>query len=117
MDDVLRPAVSGSNDDNAEVCQVCLMTPGRVEKIEGEEQSLRTALVDFGGIVRHVNLLYLPEAGVGDYVLVHAGFATEVISEEDAMEAMRIRAGMAPRDASAVEGMESCSSQDRGGSG
>jgi hydrogenase expression/formation protein HypC len=70
------------------------MIPGRVEKIEGDEPTLRTALVDFSGIVKRVNLIYLPEAEAGNYVIVHAGFATEVIPEEDAREAIRTTANL-----------------------
>ena len=71
---------------------MCLMIPGRIENIEGDEPILRTAIVDFSGIMKRVNLVYLPEAEVGNYVLVHAGFATEVIPEEDAREAIRTTA-------------------------
>jgi hydrogenase expression/formation protein HypC len=53
--------------------------------IAGEDE-LRTARVDFGGVVRPVCLAYVPEAQVGDYVLVHVGFAIAAIEEEAARE-------------------------------
>jgi len=64
---------------------VCLGIPGRVLSIA--EGDLRLAKVEFGGIVKEVCLAYVPEAGVGDYVIVHVGFA---ISRVDAAEAARV---------------------------
>ena len=56
---------------------MCLGIPGEIQSVtEGE---LRTGRVAFGGIVKEVCLAYVPEAGVGDYVVVHAGFAISVI--------------------------------------
>jgi len=64
---------------------VCLAIPGKILEIQGEEP-LRNARVQFGGIVRQVCLNFVPEAGLGDYVMVHVGFA---ISRVDAVEAER----------------------------
>jgi hydrogenase expression/formation protein HypC len=64
---------------------VCLAIPGKVLQIE-EMGPMRTARVQFGGIVRQVSLSFVPEAGIGDYVMVHVGFA---ISRVDAAEAER----------------------------
>ena len=64
---------------------MCLGIPGRVLSIA--EGDLRLAKVEFGGIVKEVCLAYVPEAGVGDYVIVHVGFA---ISRVDAAEAARV---------------------------
>jgi hydrogenase expression/formation protein HypC len=64
---------------------VCLAIPGKILEIQGEEP-LRMARVQFGGIVRKVSLTFVPEAGLGDYVMVHVGFA---ISQVDAVEAGR----------------------------
>jgi hydrogenase expression/formation protein HypC len=66
---------------------MCLAVPGRILGISGEEPLLLCGRVDFGGIVKNVNLAYAPEAKVDDYVLVHAGFALTVI---DAAEAERV---------------------------
>ena len=64
---------------------MCLAVPGRIVSIEGEELA-RQARVDFGGITKEVNLAYVPEAKVGEYVLVHVGFAISVVDEEEAMK-------------------------------
>jgi hydrogenase expression/formation protein HypC len=66
---------------------VCLGIPGKVVAIEGEPP-LRMAKVDFGGVRRRVSLAYVPEAEVGDYCIVHVGFA---ISKVDEAEALRTR--------------------------
>jgi len=62
---------------------MCLAIPGRILSTEGED-ILRTARVDFGGVVKVINLAYTPEAKVDDYVLVHVGFAISVINEAEA---------------------------------
>jgi hydrogenase expression/formation protein HypC len=64
---------------------VCLAIPGKILEIQ-EAGPLRSARVQFGGIVRQVSLDFVPEAGLGDYVMVHVGFA---ISRVDADEAER----------------------------
>ena len=63
---------------------MCLAVPGRIVTIESTDPLLRAGRVDFGGIVKEVNLAYVPEARVGDYVLVHVGFAISVIDEDEA---------------------------------
>jgi len=65
---------------------MCLAIPGKILSTEGEDM-LRSARVDFGGVVREVNLAYVPEAVIGDYVIVHVGFA---ISKVDEAEANRV---------------------------
>ena len=65
---------------------MCLAVPGEiVEVIEGD---LRGGRVSFGGVIKEVCLAYVPEAGIGDYVLVHAGFAITQVSEAHAREAL-----------------------------
>jgi hydrogenase expression/formation protein HypC len=64
---------------------MCLAIPGKVISME-QANGLRTGRVQFGGIVRQASLDFVPEAEVGDYVLVHVGFA---ISRLDAEEAER----------------------------
>src|ERR1019366_5961500 len=64
---------------------VCLAIPGKILEIQ-EQGKMRAARVQFGGIVRQVSLDFVPEAGLGDYVMVHVGFA---ISRVDASEAER----------------------------
>ena len=65
---------------------MCLAIPGKILTTDGED-ILRTARVDFGGVVKEINLAYTPEAAIGDYVLVHVGFAITVI---DAAEAEKV---------------------------
>jgi hydrogenase expression/formation protein HypC len=63
---------------------MCLAVPGKVISIAGEDPITRTGRVDFGGVIREVNLAYVPEAQLGDYVVVHVGFALHVIDEDEA---------------------------------
>ncbi len=65
---------------------MCLAVPAKILSIEGEDPLLRTAKVDFGGVVKSVSLAYLPEAEVGDYVVVHVGFAISRLDEREAQE-------------------------------
>ncbi len=64
---------------------MCLAVPGRIAEIDGA-----TARVDFGGVTRDASLTLVPEASVGDYVLVHAGFAIEVLDENEAAETLEL---------------------------
>jgi len=66
---------------------MCLAVPGEILSITGTDELLRAGRVDFGGVIREISLAYTPEARVGDYVLVHVGFAISVI---DAVAAGRI---------------------------
>ena len=52
--------------------------------MEGDDPLTRTGKVSFGGVVKNVNLAYLPDAEVGDYVVVHVGFAISRLDEEEA---------------------------------
>lgn len=65
---------------------MCLAIPGRVLSIEGDDPILRSGRVDFSGVVKQVNLAYVPEVCVGDYVLVHVGFAISVVDESEALQ-------------------------------
>jgi hydrogenase expression/formation protein HypC len=62
---------------------MCLAIPGKVLQ-EFEAGGMRMAKVQFGGIVREASLDYVPEVKVGDYVLVHVGFAISIVDEEEA---------------------------------
>jgi hydrogenase expression/formation protein HypC len=66
---------------------MCLAIPGKILSVEGDDPLLRAGRVSFGGVIREVNLAYVPEAGVGDFVIVHVGFA---ISRLDPAEAERV---------------------------
>jgi hydrogenase expression/formation protein HypC len=65
---------------------MCLAIPGKILSLEGEDPLTRTGRVSFGGIVKEVNLAYVPEAGVGDYVVVHVGFAISKVDEQEAQQ-------------------------------
>jgi hydrogenase expression/formation protein HypC len=62
---------------------MCLAIPGKVIEVF-DAQGLRMARADFGGTIRKVCLEHLPEAGLGDYVLVHVGFALSKVDPEEA---------------------------------
>jgi hydrogenase expression/formation protein HypC len=63
---------------------MCLAVPGKVLSINDAEPLMRTGRVSFGGVVREVNLAYTPDAKVGDYVIVHVGFAISMLDEKEA---------------------------------
>lgn len=64
---------------------MCLAIPGKIEAITAQlDETFRQARVSFGGIIKEVNLSMVPEARVGDYVLVHVGVALSVVDEEEA---------------------------------
>jgi hydrogenase expression/formation protein HypC len=63
---------------------MCLAVPGKLLSIAGDDPLARTGKVSFGGILKEVNLACVPEAKIGDYVIVHAGLAISVLDEEEA---------------------------------
>jgi hydrogenase expression/formation protein HypC len=63
---------------------MCLAVPGKIVSIEGDDPFLRRARVDFGGVVKEASLAYTPGVGVGDYVIVHVGFAISRVDEKEA---------------------------------
>jgi len=66
---------------------MCLGVPGKIVEIE-ENEGLKMAKVDFGGIFREACLDYVPEAKVGDYCVIHVGFAISLLSEKEARETL-----------------------------
>ena len=72
---------------------MCLGIPGRIVEVD-DNPLMRMGKVDFGGVTREVCLAYVPEAQVGDYVIVHVGFAISRIDEEEAKETLRLLAEM-----------------------
>jgi hydrogenase expression/formation protein HypC len=68
---------------------MCLAVPGKIESIDSTDPIFRTGKVNFGGILKNVNLAYVPEAKIDDYVLVHVGFAISIINEEEALEVFK----------------------------
>ncbi len=70
---------------------MCLAIPGKIIKIPNElDEIFRIAKVSFNGIVKDVNLAMVPEAKIGDYVLVHVGSAISIVDEEEAKATMDI---------------------------
>jgi hydrogenase expression/formation protein HypC len=63
---------------------MCLAIPGRVESITGEDPLQRSGKVNFGGILKEVNLAYVPDVQIGEYVIVHVGFALSKVDEAEA---------------------------------
>lgn len=63
---------------------MCLAVPGRIVAITDADPLTRTGQVAFGGIMKGVNLAFVPEAQVGDYVVVHAGFAISMLDRAEA---------------------------------
>ncbi|MEV7283064.1 HypC/HybG/HupF family hydrogenase formation chaperone [Streptomyces sp. NPDC093252] len=68
---------------------MCLAVPGRVLDI-GERDGTRVASVDFGGVVKEVCLEYLPDLRVGEYAIVHVGFALQRLDEESALQTLEL---------------------------
>jgi len=89
---------------------MCLGVPGKVISVERSDLGLVQGRVDFGGIVKQVNLSFTPEVEVGQYVVVHVGFAISTLDEDEARRALDylrelgeldddLRRGGAPGDA------------------
>ncbi len=68
---------------------MCLGVPGKIVEIN-EKNGLQMAKVDFGGIFREACLEYVPEAQVGEYCIIHVGFAISLLSESEAMETLEL---------------------------
>lgn len=63
---------------------MCLGVPGELIEITQNEGLIKTGKVNFGGIIKDVNLSYTPEAEIGHYLIVHVGFAISIIDESEA---------------------------------
>lgn len=72
---------------------MCLGVPGRVDTV-WEVHGMRMAMVDFGGIRKEVCLAYVPEVEVGDYTIVHVGFALTKLDEASALETLELMRGV-----------------------
>lgn len=72
---------------------MCLGIPGKIIEIDNS-QTLPMGKVDFGGVVKEVCLAYVPEAGIGDYVIIHVGFAISQLDEQEAHETLKLLAEM-----------------------
>jgi hydrogenase expression/formation protein HypC len=63
---------------------MCLAIPGKVISVMDGDPIWRTGKVDFGGIIKEVSLAYVPEVKIGEYVIVHVGFALSKLDENEA---------------------------------
>jgi hydrogenase expression/formation protein HypC len=95
---------------------MCLGVPGKVTEIY-EANGLKMGKIDFGGVVREACLAYVPEIEVGDYTVIHVGFAISQLSEEEAQATLAILSELAdieeeigPEPQAAVPGNGSASS-------
>ena len=69
---------------------MCLAVPGKIVSIDESNPELKMAKVNFSGVSREVCIQWLDDVKIGDYVLVHVGFALNKIDEKDAQETLRI---------------------------
>lgn len=74
---------------------MCLAIPTQIEKIDGDQR----ATVTLGGVERRISLIMTPEAQVGDYVLIHAGYAISLMDPEEAQASLRLFEEMATIEA------------------
>ena len=68
---------------------MCLAIPGKIESISGDDPLSRMGKINFGGILKEASLAYVPEAKVGDYVIVHVGFALSRLDEDEAQKVFK----------------------------
>ena len=69
---------------------MCLAIPGKLLAITAQlDETFRTGKVSFGGIQKEVNLFMVPEAKIGDYILVHVGLAISVVDEDEAKQTFK----------------------------
>ena len=68
---------------------MCLALPGKILSLN-EQETLKMAQVDFSGIRKSVCLAYTPDAKIGDYVIVHVGFAIAILNEEKALDTLEL---------------------------
>jgi len=68
---------------------MCLGVPGKITEIY-EKENMKMCQIDFGGVTREACLDFIPEAKIGEYVIIHVGFAITLLSEEEAMETLAL---------------------------
>lgn len=76
---------------------MCLGVPGRIIEIY-DGGGLKMGKIDFGGVIREACLAYVPEAQIGDYTIIHVGFALNIISESEAQETLALFRQIAEAD-------------------
>jgi len=85
---------------------MCLGVPGKIVEIY-ESGGLQMGKIDFGGVTREACLAYVPEAQIGDYTVIHVGFALHLISEEEANETLELlRQLIEAGEQDALEGLQ-----------
>jgi hydrogenase expression/formation protein HypC len=77
---------------------MCLGVPGKILSLAPNEIGMLMGKVSFGGVAREVCLAYVPEAQIGDYVIVHAGFALNTLNEAEANEVFELLRQMGELD-------------------
>jgi hydrogenase expression/formation protein HypC len=77
---------------------MCLAIPGKVIEVHETGEWSRTGMVEFGSVVKEISLALVPEAGLGDYVLVHVGMALSKIAEDEAQQVFEYLRQMAPEE-------------------
>ena len=82
---------------------MCLAIPGKVVEI-AQENGLRMGRVDFGGVIKRVCLDYVPEVEIGDYTIVHVGFALSKIDEDEALKTLELFRQIGVLDEELAEG-------------
>ena len=65
---------------------MCLAIPGKILGITGDDPLTRMGRIDFSGVVKEASLAYVPEVKIGDYVIVHVGFALSNVDEDEAQK-------------------------------
>lgn len=79
---------------------MCLAVPAKIISLNSNaDELLQTGFVDFSGVQKEISLAYVPEANVGDYVIVHAGFALSILDEEEALASLQAFAELAEFEA------------------
>ncbi len=79
---------------------MCLAVPAKIISLNSNaDELLQTGFVDFSGVQKEISLAYVPEANVGDYVIVHAGFALSVLDEDEALASLQAFAELADFEA------------------
>lgn len=68
---------------------MCLGIPGKIIEIY-ERNDFQMGKIDFGGVIKEICLAYVPEAKVGDYALIHVGFAISLMDEDEAVETLKL---------------------------
>ncbi len=68
---------------------MCLAVPGKIMSIEGDDPFERIGKVSFDGVLKDIALAYVPDVKVGDYVIVHVGFAINILDEDEAAEVFK----------------------------